>query len=81
MNITGISVYIEVDGRQCFAPIKPECAELFVGMLPAFQALGDGKARMIKLPGSVWKHVRAAGSAMEKAIDAAQKTATERKTT
>ena len=81
MNIAGISVYIEVDGRQCFAPIKPECAELFIGMLPAFQALDSRKARMIEMPESVWKHVRAAGTAMEKAIDAAQKTATERKTT
>ena len=68
MNITGISLFIEVDGRQCFAPIKPECAEIFIGMLAAFQDSDGRAARLLQVPDSVWQHVKAAGRAMDFSI-------------
>lgn len=37
MNIEAISVFLKIDGRVVLAPIASKSAQLFVGMLPAFQ--------------------------------------------
>lgn len=64
MNIQAISVFIQVDGQKCFAPIQPEFAELFMRMLPAFQH-GDGKTgTLLVMPEEAARHVEAAGQAI-----------------
>lgn len=63
-NITKISVYIEADGKLCLAPIAAECAEMFVGMLPAFQEGSPKAAKLLLMPKDVADHVEAAGRAL-----------------
>lgn len=56
-NITAISLFIEVDGRQYLAALDPDKKDLFMGMLPAFQS-GDSKvARICPLPEQAVPHL------------------------
>lgn len=67
-HVTAISVYLVVDGKLCMAPISPESATMFVGMLPAFQQGQPAAARLIGMPPSVAQHVEAAGRALGEVI-------------
>lgn len=60
-NITAINVFIEIDGQQCIAPIKPESANIFMHMLPSFQGNEDPKAgaNLSKLPPAAVDHLLA----------------------
>lgn len=71
-NITGISVYLMIDGQLCLAPIAGEQAAMFVGMLPAFQSGQPKAARLIGMPADVAQHVAAAGEALGKHFERAQ---------
>ena len=65
MNVvTAVSVFVEVDGSPCLAPIAPEAAQAFLAMLAAFQSGQPTATNLIRLPESVAKHVRAAGRAI-----------------
>lgn len=68
-NISGISIYIQVDGQLCLAPITAESATLFVGMLPVFQHGQPKEAQLMRLPEEVAKHVAAAGQALARHIE------------
>lgn len=60
-NITAINVFIEIDGQQCIALIKPEMAHIFMGMLSSFQGSEDPKAgaNLSKLPPAAAEHLLA----------------------
>lgn len=68
-QITGISVYLMVDGQLCLAPIFPECAAMFVGMLPAFQRDQPEAAKLIAMPPAVAVHIEAASRALAECVD------------
>lgn len=73
-NLEGISVFVKINGEFCLAPIAAESAETFVGMISAFQAGAPKETRLICLPADVAAHVKAAGQAIGKAVDAARAT-------
>ena len=54
MNVTAINVFIEIDGKQYIAPVTAESAELFIGMLPAFQSgkITSARASMLSRAGA-----------------------------
>jgi hypothetical protein len=64
MNIEGISVFLKIDGRLVLAPIASGSAQLFVSMLPAFQADQPAQAKVYVMPKEVADHVEAAGRAI-----------------
>lgn len=64
MNITAITVLVEIDGQICLAPINPETAHVFIGMLPVYQPSNGKTAQLIKLPPDITKHVYAIGKAL-----------------
>lgn len=72
-NIEGISVFVQINGEFCLAPIAAESAEIFAGMIAAFQSGASKETRLIRLPADVARHVQAAGRAIGGAIDAARK--------
>ena len=72
MEIQRISVFVEIDGRVCLVPIAPEKAEIFIGMLPAFQSGEQKEARLIVLSPKVVEHVTAAGYEFGKCVMEAQ---------
>ena len=37
-NLEGISVFVKINGEFCLAPIATESAEIFIGMIAAFQS-------------------------------------------
>ena len=49
-RITAISVFVEIDGRLCLAPIAPESAQMFVSMLSAYQSNPDKGATLYPVP-------------------------------
>ena len=77
MNIEAISVFLKIDGRVVLAPIASKSAQLFVGMLPAFQEGQPKQAKMYVMPPEVTVHIenagRALGGVMEKKRDDAGK--------
>ena len=40
-DVTAILVAIQINGETCLAPIKDECRQMFLLMLPAFQESSD----------------------------------------
>lgn len=56
MQVTAINVFIEVDGKQCVAFIDADKAELFIGLLGAFQK--DQPKRAVLTPLSPKTSVR-----------------------
>lgn len=71
-NIQAIAVYIQVDDRLCLAMIDQDKADLFVGMIPAYQS-GDNKAALLHfMPESVRVHVAAASMALAKHMEELQ---------
>jgi hypothetical protein len=68
MNIEAVSVYVKIDGRVVLAPIAQEKAQLFMGMLPAFQEGHPSKATVYVMPKEVADHVEAAGRALNKKL-------------
>ena len=70
MAITAINVFIEVDGKQHIAPIRAEAADLFIGMLGAFQKDATKGATLIPLHDDVSKHLIATRRALLKRINA-----------
>lgn len=72
-NLEGISVFIKINGEFCLAPIAAESAQMFVGMLSAFQTGAPKETCLIRLPADVAKHVQAAGRELGSAFDAARK--------
>lgn len=73
MNVQGISVFVQIDGHKCFAPIDAESMELFVRMLPSFQPSQDGNPYLLVLPKEAAEHAEAAGRAIAAAIQEKQK--------
>ena len=70
MAITAINVFIEVDGKQYIAPIRADAADLFMGMLGAFQKDENQRATLIPLHDDVSKHLIATRRALLKRIEA-----------
>jgi hypothetical protein len=64
MNIEAVSVYLKIDGRVLLAPIAQDKAQLFMGMLPAFQEGQPSQASVYVMPKEVADHVEAAGRAL-----------------
>lgn len=64
MNIEAISVFVKIDGRLVLAPIASDSAQLFMGMLPAFQEGRPTMATVYVMPAEVADHVEAAGRAL-----------------
>ncbi|MDA8455291.1 hypothetical protein M4R22_11010 [Acidovorax sp. GBBC 3334] len=64
MNIEAISVFVKIDGRVVLAPIASDSAQLFMGMLPAFQEGSPERATVYVMPSEVADHVEAAGRAL-----------------
>ena len=60
-NITAISIFVEVDGRLCLAPITPESAEIFVSMLSAYQDKPDQGTTLYPVPDEARECVYRAG--------------------
>lgn len=56
LGITAVNVFIEINGRQCIAPIKAESVDMFVGMLAAFQG-ESSSSELMTLPDSVSRHL------------------------
>lgn len=56
-NVTAINVFIEIDGKHCIALIDPGKAEIFLGMLPAFQHGEKQSAELVTLPDTVTEHL------------------------
>lgn len=71
-NVTAINVFIEVDGKQCIAPIYEPMAPMFIGMLGAYQHDQPKDARLIKLPDDVAEHLLNARRALQAHFDAAR---------
>lgn len=67
-QITGISLYLMVDGQLCLAPISPESVHMFVGMLPAFQHDQPKTAKLIAMPPAVAQHIEAASRTLAECI-------------
>lgn len=61
MNIEAISLFVKIDGRLVLAPIASDKAQLFMGMLSAFQEGSPEKATVYVMPAEVAEHVEAAG--------------------
>ena len=59
MNVTAINVFIEIDGKQYIAPVTAESAELFIGMLPAFQSGKQSSTQLVPLHDDIAKHLLA----------------------
>lgn len=72
-NIEAIAVIVVVDGRHTLAPIDPAAAELFVGMIAAFQAGTPKETRLVALPEPVVEKVQALGAAIGQAVATARK--------
>lgn len=64
MNITAINVFVEIDGKQCIAIIDPQMAQMFMGMLGAYQSGQPDGAQLSILPSEVSRHVIAARQAI-----------------
>ena len=56
-EITSINVYVEIDGQQCIAIIDPQMAQMFMGMLGAYQPGQPDGARLTRLPDEVSGHL------------------------
>lgn len=69
INIEALAVYVRVDGETFLAPISPERASMFLGMISAFQSGSPEKTNLIRMPGSVAELVDAAGAELGKHID------------
>lgn len=69
MAITAINVFVEVDGQQCLAVIDHRMADLFMGMLGAYQAGQPNGARLSKLPDSATEHLLATRRAILEHIE------------
>ena len=70
MAITAINLFIEVDGKQYIAPIRADAADLFMGMLGAFQKDATKGATLIPLHDDVSEHLIATRRALLKRIEA-----------
>lgn len=68
MNIEAVSIYVKIDGRVVLAPIAQAKAQLFMGMLPAFQEGQPSKASVYVMPKEVADHVEAAGRAVHSVL-------------
>ena len=68
-EITAISVFVEVDGLLCVAPVRPELSALFVGMLSAYQSGDEKETRLFPVPDDVRQHVFDAGSALQEHLN------------
>lgn len=64
MTITAINIFVEVDGKQCIALIDPAMANMFMGMLGAYQRDQPRQANLSVLPDSVTKHLIATRQAI-----------------
>lgn len=67
-DVTAISVFLKVNGRLCLAPISPDCAAMFVSMLPAFQHGQPEAAKLVAMPLAVAVHIEAAGRALGECV-------------
>lgn len=61
LNITAISVFIEIDGRLCLAPIAPDSAQIFVNMLSAYQSNPEKGVTLYPVPDEARECVYLAG--------------------
>lgn len=68
-NITAISIFIEVDGRLCLAPIAPESAQIFVGMLSSYQSNPDKGTTLYPIPDEARDCVYRAGQIIGECIN------------
>ena len=57
MQVTAINVFIEVDGKQCIAFIDADKAELFMGLLGAFQKDVPKRAVLTPLSPKTTQHL------------------------
>ena len=69
-KITAASVFIEVNGELCLAPI--ESPEMLVHILPMCQAGTSSETRLVKMPPEVTKLVMKAGQIIGKRVARAQ---------
>lgn len=70
INIEALALYVRVDGNTFLAPISPDRAAMFLGMVAAFQADTPEKTRLIRMPDSVGDLVDAAGQELGRHIEA-----------
>lgn len=64
MSITAINVFVEVDGKQCIALIDPTMADMFMGMLGAYQRGQPSAANLSVLPDYATEHLFATRQAI-----------------
>lgn len=72
MEVTAINIFVEVNGKQCIAIIDPAMANMFMGMLGAYQRGQPDVARLSTLPDSVTKHLIATRKAILDHVERAQ---------
>ena len=72
MTITAINVFVEVDGKQHIAFIDGDSAELFIGMLGAFQRGQPRNATLVPLHEDVSNQLIATRRELLKQIEAKQ---------
>ena len=77
-KIDAISVFIQIDGQTCLAPIDQSNADFFLKMLSAFQTGSPPETKLIKLPKDVADKVAAVGTAIYEASMKAKETKNER---
>ena len=68
-NITAISVFVELDGRLCLAPIAPDSAQLFVSMLSVYQGDPDKGVTLYPVPDEARACVYQAGQIIGERIN------------
>ena len=68
MNIEQVAIFIRVDGRTTLAPIDPNMAEAFVGMLSAFQTGTPNETKLVVLPKHTVKQLGAMTAALAREI-------------
>lgn len=64
MTVTAINVFVEMDGKQHIAILNPQMAQMFLGMLGAYQSGQPDGARLTVLPEDVSQHLLAARQAL-----------------
>lgn len=69
INIEALALYVRVGGKTFLAPISPERANIFLGMVSAFQTGAPEKTNLIAMPDSVADLVDAAGAELGRHID------------
>lgn len=70
--ITAINVFVEIGGMQHIAILDPRMAQIFLGMLGAYQSGQPNIARLTTLPDDVSEHLLATRRALADHIAAKQ---------